>query len=56
MSAWTTTYINVDVEIDAKKVEDYFNRGSTDVSKFRAIIDDCRRSRNSYFENSKGEV
>jgi len=25
-------------EIDAKKVEDYFSRGSNDVSEFRAII------------------
>lgn len=34
---------NVDFELDAKKVADYYNHGSCDISEFGAIIDDCRR-------------
>jgi len=43
---------NVDFEIDAKKVVDYFNRGSNYVSEFGAIIDEFRRSHYIFF-NSK---
>jgi len=48
-------HTDVDFELDAKKVVDYFNRGSNDVSEFGAIMDACRRIHNSYFENSKVE-
>jgi hypothetical protein len=45
---------NVDFELDAKRVVDYFNTGNNDIPEFGAIIDDCRqRYCNSYFENSK---
>jgi hypothetical protein len=46
---------NVDFELDAKKVVDYFHRGSSDVSEFGAILEECKRCRNLYFENSKVE-
>jgi hypothetical protein len=46
---------NVDFELDAKKVADYYNHGSSDISEFGAIIDDCRRCHNLFFENSKVE-
>jgi len=46
---------NVDFETDAKKVVDYFNKGSNDVSEFGAILDECKRCRNGYFKNSKVE-
>jgi hypothetical protein len=46
---------NVDFELDAKKVVDYFNGGRNDVSEFGAIVDDCRTKCNVYFENSKVE-
>jgi hypothetical protein len=45
---------NVKFELGAKKI-DYFNRGRNNVSKFGAIMDECR-SHNSFFENSKVEV
>jgi hypothetical protein len=32
---------NVDFELDAKKVVDYFNRGSNDMSEFGAIVEKC---------------
>lgn len=44
---------NVDFELNAKKVVDYFNGERNDVSEFGAIVDDCRRRSNVYFENSK---
>ncbi|XP_024628786.1 uncharacterized protein [Medicago truncatula] len=46
---------NVDFELDAKKVVDYFNRGNNDITEFGAIVEECRRSCNLYFENSKVE-
>jgi ribonuclease HI len=46
---------NVDFELDAKRVVDYFNNGNNDISEFGAIIDDCRQRCISYFENSKVE-
>ncbi|XP_024640669.1 uncharacterized protein [Medicago truncatula] len=46
---------NVDFEMDAKLVVDYFNKGSNNVSEFGAILEDCKRCRNVYFENSKVE-
>jgi len=46
---------NVNFELDAKKVVDYIKRGSNDVSKFGAIVEDCQRSCNLYFETSKVE-
>ena len=45
----------MDFELDAKKVVDYFNRCSNDISEFGAIVEDCQRSCNLYFENSKVE-
>jgi len=45
--------INVDFELDVKKVVDYFHRGSNDVSEFGAILEECKRCRKLYFENSK---
>jgi ribonuclease HI len=48
-------FTNVDFELDAKKVVDYFNRGHNDVFEFGAIMDACRQIHNSYFENSKAE-
>jgi len=47
---------NVDFKMDAKKVVDYFNKGSNDVSEFGVIVDECRRCCNVYFENSKVEL
>jgi hypothetical protein len=38
---------NMDFELDAKKVVDYYNRGSNDISEFGAINDECRRCCNS---------
>jgi len=46
---------NVDFEMDAKKVVDYFNEGSNNVSEFGAILDECKRCLNVYFKNSKVE-
>jgi len=46
---------NVDFELDVKKVVDYFNKGSNDIYEFGAIVEECRRSCNLYFENSKVE-
>lgn len=46
---------NVDFELDAKKVVDYFHKGSNDVSEFGAILEECKRCCNLYFENSKVE-
>jgi len=46
---------NVDFELDAKKVVDYFNEGSNDISEFGAIVEECRRNFVTYFENSKVE-
>jgi len=44
---------NVDFEMDVKRVVDYYNKGSNDISEFSAIIDDCRRRCCYWFENSK---
>jgi len=44
---------NVDFELDAKKVVDYFNRGRNDISEFGAIVDECKRRCSVYFEISK---
>ncbi|XP_039691241.1 uncharacterized protein [Medicago truncatula] len=46
---------NVDFELDAKKVVDYFNKGGNDISEFGAIMDECRKNCNDCFENSKVE-
>jgi hypothetical protein len=46
---------NVNFELDAKKVVDYFKRGGNDISEFGAIVEDCRRSCNLYFKNIKVE-
>jgi len=46
---------NVDFELDANKVVDYFNKGSNDISEFGAIVEECWRSCVTYFENSKVE-
>jgi len=35
--------INVDFELDAKKVVDYFNRGSNDIIEFGAIVEKCQK-------------
>jgi len=34
---------NVDFELDAKRVADYFNKGNNDISEFGTVIDDCRQ-------------
>jgi len=39
--------------MDAKLVVDYFNKGSNNVSEFGAILEECKRCRYVYFENSK---
>ena len=44
---------NVDFELDAKKVVDYYNSGGNDIFKFGAIINECRKCCNSFFENSR---
>ncbi|AES60413.1 hypothetical protein MTR_1g045340 [Medicago truncatula] len=44
---------NVDFEMDAKRVVDYYNKVSNDISEFSATIDDCRRRCCYWFENSK---
>jgi len=41
--------------MDAKLVVDYFNKGSNNVSEFGAILEECKRCRNVYFENSTVE-
>ena len=48
---------NVDFEMDANKVVDYFNKGKgrNDISEFGTIMDECRKNCNNYFENSKVE-
>ena len=46
---------NVDFELDAKKVVDYYNRGRNDISEFGAIVDECKRRCCVYFEKSKVE-
>ncbi|RHN43816.1 hypothetical protein MtrunA17_Chr8g0391961 [Medicago truncatula] len=46
---------NVDFEMDAKKVVDYFNKGRNDISEFGAVMDECRKNSIDYFENSKVE-
>jgi len=46
---------NVDFELDVKKVVDYFSGGRNDLFEFGAIVDDCRRKCNVYFENSNVE-
>jgi hypothetical protein len=46
---------NLDFEMGAKLVVDYFNKGSNNVSEFGAILEECKRWRNVYFENSKVE-
>ena len=43
--AYELQLTNVDFEMDAKRVVDYYNKGSDDISEFGAIIDDCRRRR-----------
>ena len=47
--------MNVDFELDAKKVLDYFNGGHNDIFEFGAIIEDCRRCCQAHFPNSKVE-
>ena len=37
-------------ELDVKKVVDYFHRGSNDVSRFSAILEESKRCLNLYFE------
>lgn len=37
----------------AKKVVDYYSKGSNDIFEFGAIIDECRRCCKLFFENSK---
>jgi len=32
---------NVDFELDAKKVVDYFNRGNNYITEFGAIVEEC---------------
>ena len=39
---------NVDFELDAKLVVDYFNGVSNYISEFGAIVEDCRRCCNSF--------
>lgn len=46
---------NVDFEMNAEKVVDFFNKGSNDVSEFGSILEECKRCRNAFFENSKVE-
>ena len=46
---------NVDFEMDAKKVVDYFNKGRNDISEFGAGMDECTKNCIDYFENSKVE-
>jgi len=46
---------DVDFELDAKKVVDYYNGGHNNISEFGAIIDKCKRCCFSCFENSKVE-
>jgi len=46
---------NVDFEMGAKKVVDYFNKGRNAISEFGTIMDECRKSCYNYFENSKVE-
>jgi ribonuclease HI len=38
---------NVDFELDAKMVVNYYNGGSNEFSDFRAILEDCKRCCNS---------
>jgi len=47
--------INVDFELDAEKVIDYFNKGNNDIFEFETIVEECRRNCNFYFANSKVE-
>jgi len=47
--------MNVDFELDAKQVVDYFNGGYDAFSEFGAIIEDCRRRCQAHFLNSKVE-
>lgn len=46
---------NVDFDMDAKKVVDYFNKGHNDISESGVIVEECRRNFAAYFENSKVE-
>ena len=46
---------NVDFEMDTKRFVDYYIKGSNDISKFGAIVDDCRRQCCIWFENSNVE-
>ncbi|KEH19096.1 hypothetical protein MTR_8g037330 [Medicago truncatula] len=41
------------VREDAKKVVDYYNRGSNDISEFGAIINECRRKQRAFEEKER---
>jgi hypothetical protein len=45
----------MDFELDTKKVVEYFNKGSNDITEFGAIVEECRRICNLHFENSRVE-
>jgi len=52
---WELQLTSVDFELDAKKVVDDFHKGDNNVSEFGAILEECKRCCNLYFENSKVE-
>jgi len=41
--------INVDFEVDSKRVADHFNKGRGDVTEFGSIMDDSIQFFNSFF-------
>ena len=44
---------NVDFELDAKRVVDYFNSGSNGILEFGATLDDRKRRCNFFFKTLK---
>ena len=47
--------INVDLEVDSKKVVDYFNKGGGDITKFGLIMDSTIQLCSSHLTNSQLE-
>jgi len=49
------TFLNVNFELDAKKVVDFYIKGKKDILEFGEILEECKRCCNLYFENLKVE-
>jgi hypothetical protein len=43
--------VKVDIELDAKKVVDYFIKSKNDVTQFWIVVDKCKRRYSLFSEN-----